>query len=125
MESLDLTVERVDRALRRHRFRFDDERELQAGIELVLRGEGLVVAREASLGDSGTIDFLVGSLGSVGIEVKTRGSRADLARQVHRYLQHESLQALMVVTTRAALAQLPEVIANKPVYVHHLVTGAF
>jgi len=122
VESLVATVERVERVLRGHRFRFADERELQAGIDQVLRGAGLEVTREASLGETGTIDFFVAGLG---IEVKTRGSRADLARQVHRYLQHDSLQALMVVTTRAALGQLPKVIANKLVYVHHLVTGAF
>lgn len=119
---MDSLVANVERALLGHRFRFADERELQAGIEQVLREAGLAVVREAPLGQLGTIDFLVSGLG---IEVKTRGSRADLARQVHRYLQHESLQALMVVTTRAALAKLPRSIADKPVWVHHLVTGAF
>ncbi len=119
MESLVVAVER---ALRTHRFRFADERELQAGIEQVLVRAGLSPTRESSLGELGSIDFLVGGLG---IEVKTRGSRADLARQVHRYLQHPSVAALMVVTTRAALARLPSTIAGKPVYAHHLVSGAF
>lgn len=119
---MDSLVAMVERALLGHRFRFADERELQAGIDQVLRATGLDVTREASLGETGTIDFLVQGLG---IEVKTRGARADLARQVHRYLQHESVKAVMVVTTRAALAQLPKTISDKPVYVHHLVTGAF
>lgn len=123
METLVATVER---ALSGHRFRFADERELQAGIDQVLRSQGLEVAREASLGETGTIDFLVGPDGArLGIEVKTRGTRADLARQIHRYLQHDSVQAVLVVTTRATLGRLPATIANKPVFVHHLVSGAF
>ena len=57
----------VERALRAHRFRFVNERELQDGIEIVLRGAGLGFTREASLGPAGTIDFLIDDLG---VEVK-------------------------------------------------------
>ncbi|MBI2395660.1 MAG: hypothetical protein HYV09_39205 [Deltaproteobacteria bacterium] len=127
---MDSLVAAVDRALVAHRFRFADERELQAGIDQVLRAAGLSVAREASLGDAGTIDFLVspgpsGEAGGLGVEVKTRGSRADLVRQLHRYLQHPSLSAVLVVTTRAALGRIPPSMCEKPVFVHHLVSGAF
>jgi hypothetical protein len=115
-------VATVDRALRTHRFRYSGERELQAGIEQVLRAAGLEVKREAPLGDAGTIDFLIESLG---IEIKVRGSRADVTRQVHRYLQHDALAGVLVVTTRAALARLPPRISGKPVFTHHLVSGAF
>lgn len=112
----------LERALRTHRFRFGGERELQAGIDQVLRNLGLDVVREAALGEAGTIDFLIGSLG---VEIKVRGSRADVTRQVHRYLQHASIAGLLLVTTRAELARLPTAISGKPVFTHHLVSGAF
>lgn len=125
---MDSLVAAVDRALVAHRFRFADERELQAGIDQVLRAAGLSVVREAPLGAAGTIDFVVsaaGEAGGLGIEVKTRGSRADLVRQLHRYLQHDALSAALVITTRAALGRIPPSMCEKPVFVHHLVSGAF
>lgn len=112
----------IERLLRTHRFRFVNERELQDGIELVLRGAGLAITREASLGAAGTIDFLVDDLG---VEVKVAGSRADVVRQVHRYLQVDALSSILVVTTRAQLARLPASIAGKPVRALHLTGGAW
>ncbi len=119
---MDQLVATVERALRTHRFRFAGERELQAGIDQVLRAAGLNVTREASLGDAGTIDFLIEDLG---VEIKVRGTRADVTRQVHRYLQHASIRGVLLVTTRSELARLPPTISGKPVFTHHLVSGAF
>jgi hypothetical protein len=111
----------IERALRSHRFLFTTERELQAGIALVLEKQGVSFTREAAL-DDGTIDFLVGS---VGVEVKIKGTLQDVTRQVHRYLQCARVESLLLVTTRAALARLPATISGKSVRALHLVTGAF
>jgi hypothetical protein len=119
---VDQLVSTVERVLRTHRFRFAGERELQAGIDQVLRAAGLNVTREAALGDAGTIDFLIDDLG---LEIKVRGTRADVTRQIHRYLQHDAIRGVMVVTTRAELARLPSTISGKPVFAHHLVSGAW
>ena len=119
---MDSLVATIEGALRRHRFRYADERELQAGVEHVLRSAGLSVAREAALGALGVVDFLVDGLA---VEVKVRGTRVEVVRQVHRYLQHEEVRGLLLITTRAALARVPATIAGKPVYAHHLVSGAF
>lgn len=119
---MDRLVATVERVLASHRFRYAGERDLQAGIETVLRGAGLAVVREASLGDAGTIDFVVGDLG---IEIKVKGTRAAVTRQVHRYLQHASLAGLLLVTTRRDLARLPPIISGKRVFTHHLTSGAW
>lgn len=119
---MDALVATVERVLSGHRFRYSGERELQTGVETALRSAGLDVQREASLGDAGTIDFLLGGLG---IEIKVRGTRPDVTRQVHRYLQHGSIAALLLVTTRAELARIPSVISGKRVFTHHLISGAF
>jgi hypothetical protein len=119
---VDHLVATVSRVLETHRFRYSSERDLQTGIEQVLRAAGLSPQREAALGDAGTIDFLVDGLG---IEIKVKGSRVEVTRQVHRYLQHASIAALMLVTTRAELARLPATISGKRVFTHHLTSGAF
>ncbi|MGZ3416739.1 MAG: hypothetical protein ACXWUG_14755 [Polyangiales bacterium] len=111
----------IERVLRSHRYRFTTERELQAGIALVLQNQGVAFTREAVL-DEGTIDFLVGS---IGVEVKIKGSLPDVTRQVHRYLQSPRVESLLLVTTRAGLARLPAIISGKTVRAFHLVTGAF
>jgi Holliday junction resolvase len=125
---VDRLVATVEHALTTHRFHYRDERELQLGIDQVLRAAGLAVVREASLGASGTIDFLIAvgdPVENLGVEVKINGTRADVARQVHRYLQHDAVAALLVVSTRAGLARLPSIISGKRVFTHHLVSGAF
>lgn len=115
-------VEVVERALRSHRFRFVDERELQAGIEQVLRASGVEFVREARLGAAGTIDFLIGALG---VEIKVQGALAEVTRQVHRYAQADAIDSLLVVTTRAQLKRLPTSMNGKPVRTLHLVGGAW
>lgn len=123
MEQLVATVTRV---LRENRFRYSGERDLQAGIAIALAAAGLNAQREAALGDMGTIDFLIDHEGArLGVEIKIRGSRPEVTRQVHRYLQHASIEALLLVTTRAELSRLPATISGKRLYTHHLTSGAF
>ena len=119
---MDRLVATVEQVLTSNRFRYAGERDLQAGIAAALTSAGLDVRREASLGEAGTIDFVVGDLG---IELKVRGTRADVTRQVFRYLQHDAIKALLLVTTRAELARLPSIMSGKRVFTHHLTSGAW
>jgi hypothetical protein len=108
-------------SLRRARFRFDNEQELQAGIYQWL-APVWPVQREVELNANDRIDLLVGA---VGIEVKVNGSRAAVIRQLHRYAQHPRISALILVTNRTRHA-VPETINGKPVRVVSLVLhGAF
>jgi hypothetical protein len=108
----------------RHRFRFVDERELQDGIALVLSRAGLPFRREASLGPKrGTIDFLLDAP-ALGIEVKIKGTLAEVTRQLHRYAGDPSIDELLLVTSVARLARLPDTMEGKPVRVAHLLASA-
>jgi len=71
--------------------------------------------REVRVGSADRIDFLLP--GGLGVEVKINGSLSGLTRQVHRYAQREEISALIVVTTRHRLAQLPDTMHGKPVRV--------
>jgi hypothetical protein len=104
------------RALRNHAFHFGNESELQTGIAAALTAEGIVFEREVVIGDGDRIDFLIGALGA---EVKLKVSPNDVIRQVHRYVQAEILEAVIVITSSMRLAtSLPESMNGKPVYTY-------
>lgn len=104
------------------RFRYTSEDELQQGISLVLDKHGFAFEREARLDARSRIDFLVGD---VGIEVKVAGSAADLGVQVLRYLRHDRIRAVVIVTTRARHRDIPAELEGKPVHIVHLLASAF
>ena len=98
------------------RFRFDEssEERLQDGIEAVLRDRGVAFVREARLSDEDRIDFITHD--GVGIEVKVDGSAASVLRQLHRYAHLDTVQALVLVTTKRR-HQVPAALGKKPVRV--------
>ncbi len=121
---MQTSAQRVVAALRSKRFRYDNEAELQAGIAIVLDELGLPYAREHRLGRSrDQIDFMVE--GVLGIEVKVDGSLTALTRQAHRYLQHDELAAMLVVTTKSKHRNLPDEVSGKSVEVVWISGGAF
>lgn len=96
-----------------HQYHFADERELQDGLAIVLAP--LDAQREVRFDAADRIDFLLP--GGIGIEVKIDGSLSALTRQVHRYAQRDEITALIIVTSRRRLAQLPDAINGKPIRV--------
>lgn len=111
VDSDDLAL-RLVVALRRRRFNYRNEKDLQAGIEAALKADGFDFVREFQLGDAGVIDFLVA--GCVGIEVKIKGSPSEVARQLLRYAARDAVRGLVLVTGRAALSALPNALMGKP-----------
>lgn len=108
-------MRRVVEAIGRRRFRFTVERELQDGIEQVLRQEfGEEVQREHAIGVHDRPDFMVGA---VAVEVKIRSSLHDLLRQVGRYAEHDGVGGVVVVTPARHLGRMPATIGGKNVAV--------
>lgn len=102
-------------ALRKKEFRYDNERDLQDGIERALAEGKFTYERERRLGDAGVADFLVSS--SVCLEVKVEGAPAMVARQLLRYAGRPEVLEILLVTGRAALGRLPPTLRGKPVTV--------
>lgn len=99
-------IDDVCRALRACRLRFGDEIELQDGIERLFQAKGFLYEREAQLDGAGRVDFLVFGSGEVqapsvaiGVEVKIKGSTAEVTRQLHRYASTGKLSGLVLATT--------------------------
>ncbi len=106
-------------ALRKRRFNYSGEKELQEGVEQVLSEEAIPFEREKILPDgAGTIDFLVD--GRIGIEIKIKGSPSEVTRQLLRYCECVQVGELVLVTARVTLGKLPPEILGKKLTVVNL-----
>ncbi|HEY6329737.1 MAG TPA: hypothetical protein VI756_10400 [Blastocatellia bacterium] len=85
-----------------------DEQALQRGLATVFQDQGIEFWREYDCSPKDRIDFVIGS---IGLEVKVDGSRADVVRQLQRYAQY--FDALILVTTRSR-HQMPKTLGGKP-----------
>lgn len=50
--------------------------------------------------------------------MKIAGTWRDVRRQLERYAELEIVEALVLVTTRAAHARIGSMVGGKPLYVH-------
>ena len=112
-----------------------NERRLQDEIEAKLRPEtgsshSRSMRREHVLTERDRIDFLIqetvwptDARFGIGIEVKVDGTLSELVRQLQRYAQHDLVDGLLVVSTRARLHAVPTTLSGKPVAVALLLHG--
>lgn len=101
-----------------HRFLWATEDDLQQGLAQALDAAGRAVSREVRLNAHDRIDLLVGH---VGIEVKTTGAWRDVQRQLHRYLESDLIDELVLVSAKAVHRRIPQgTIAGKRLFVHQL-----
>lgn len=101
------------------KFNFSNELELQSGIEELLKSLIVDYQKEVILTPKDRIDFLVGK---IGIEVKVDGAANAVIRQLWRYAQQETIDELILVTTRSVHKYVPGTILGKTVYIVHLLT---
>lgn len=104
-------------ALEAHRPAAYSERALCDGIERAILGLGLTFEREFALNGRDRPDFMVGRAPVIAIEVKIKGSLAELMRQVARYAEAPDVSGILVLTTRSAHGGLPPTLGGKPVAV--------
>jgi hypothetical protein len=109
--------------LRKIRFRYTTEAELQVGLAEALQRLGVAAEREVVLGPRDRVDFL--TVDGIGIEVKVKGSCTELTCQLHRYAQHDRIRALIVVTHRAVHHGIPTELNGRQVYLVQLLHGLF
>lgn len=112
-------IEHLGVFLSRYRFNFSNEKDLQAGMRQAFGKIGEDFTSEYRLSDADIVDFYFPNK-KVGIEAKIDHSLSELTRQIHRYVQHESILGILVVTSKTRLANLPEEMNNKPIRCHSL-----
>lgn len=114
-EEIAVTVKAVIDAITTSKFMYTTEKDLQGSIAEVLGQKGIPFEREQKIGDHEVIDFMIG--GSIGLEVKTKGSPSDVARQLLAYAGRDCVKELILVTGRARLGRLPEMLLGKRIHV--------
>jgi len=119
----EVTLTELTRAISRRsgELRFATERDLQAGVAALLAAEGFTAEPQARLSPLDRPDFLVDG---VAVELKVKGGAPELERQVTRYLGHDQVLAVLVITNRSRHRGLPGQINGKPVWVMWI-PGAF
>ena len=96
-------------------FPLSDEKRLQAEMAVQFEKAAIRFSREVRLGEGDIIDFMVGS---IGIEVKIKGRKIDIYRQIERYCGHQVITSL-VLATNVAMG-MPAEVSGKPVFVVNL-----
>lgn len=107
-----VTGAEIGRILRSVRMSVAVEVECQAEIAAALIAAGLPAVREVVLDAKSRIDLMVGS---VGIEVKVKGDRRAIYRQLQRYCGFPEISELVLVTGIAM--SLPSEINGRKVHV--------
>lgn len=103
-----MTADDVVGLLSTRRFRFTCETDLQNAIAETLP----TAKREHRLSERDRADFLVDG---VAVEVKVDGSLGAVTRQLFRYARHETVKAIVLVTSRAKHLRMPRSMVGKPV----------
>ena len=110
-----MTPAQVISLLSRLRLPLSDEKKLQAALAEEFDRAGIVHEREARLSVGDVTDFLIGRMV---VEVKIKGAKRAIYRQLERYALHDAVQELVLVTN--VPMGMPEEINGKPVYVLNL-----
>ena len=94
-------------------WRYADESDLQDAIAKLLTSHGLDYQREHHLTEKDIVDFMVGG---IALEVKIKGSASAVIRQLKRYADCDSVQCIVLVTTRRLhAAKVPWQLSGKQV----------
>lgn len=95
-----------------------DEKQTQVQLENIFRAAGLNVSREHRLSNRDIPDFFIDG---VVVEVKIKGQRTTISKQLERYLAHDEVLALVLATSRSM--NLVDDFDGKPLRVASLSKG--
>lgn len=104
-------AEFLHKLLSKYRLPLSNEKALQSEIGELLTANGIKHEREVGLSDKDRIDFMVGS---VGMEVKLKGSAVEIYKQCKRYCGYPEVKELILITNRSMA--FPNEINGKPTY---------
>jgi hypothetical protein len=118
-DSLDDVICRILAITRRGRYNLLDEKITQIEFAATLESLGIEFAREVVLGQGDKVDFLVE--GGLAIELKIKGAKRAIFKQLERYARHDQVKAIMLLS--AQHLPLPRIIEDKPAFVGSLSVG--
>jgi hypothetical protein len=100
------------------------ESELEASIKATIESGGFDVITQKIITKRDRIDLFVPIIG-LGVEVKIAGSYTRVAEQLLRYAEHEEVNALLLVTSKASHRQLADLPNDRNIPVWVLCTAIY
>lgn len=97
-----------------YNFNHNSEKELQEGLAAVFDKSSLQYEREYRLGSKSIVDFMFPD--GLAVEVKIKGTRNALIRQLYRYTDFDEVTAILLITTKATFLTMPDEMGGKPIY---------
>ena len=107
----------IHEGLRLTRPAIPTEKALGDAVARVLWERGYRFEREYELAPRDRPDFVVGLVPVVAVELKVKGSPAEVLRQLARYAEHGDVSGMLLITTRSAHTSLPATLGGKPLAV--------
>lgn len=101
--------QRIVHVLTSHRLPLSDEKQLQIAIGDAFTAAKLNFAREVRLAPGDIVDFMVEGCA---VEVKIKGGKREIFRQVERYCAHKQVEELVLATN--VPMGLPPAVWGKP-----------
>lgn len=112
-------IDMVIKLVHGNKFSLTDEKETQVQLSKIFDDNKIPYAREYSLSKEDIVDFLVND--SIAIEVKIKGQKRAIYRQLVRYATHEKVKNVILLT--GVSMGLPSEIEGKPTYFGSLSRG--
>ena len=110
----------IAKLISKYAFTYQNEKDLQDGIENVLILGKIKYIREFKMTARERIDFYLPDT-KTGIEIKTKGAETQIIRQLLRYSQLDLINELILITTKSAYP--PGTLNKKPcnsIYINSL-----
>jgi hypothetical protein len=101
------------------RIELSDEKVTQSRIAQIFEEAGIPFVKEYAFDKKDIVDFLVD--GRIAVEIKIKGQKKAIYRQLERYAQHEVVTSIVLLTSVSM--GLPETINNKNAYAGSLSRG--
>lgn len=112
-------INKLIQVIHRSKVSLTDEKITQVQIADLLTEHEIPYVREYRLSDEDIVDFLVDD--SLAVEIKIKGQKRAIYRQLQRYAAHERIKGLVLLT--GVSMGLPEEINGKPSYIGSLSRG--
>lgn len=109
------SVPDIIKLIRSRQFSLSDEKVLQGEMAAAFDAAGISHEREFRLDARNIVDFMVGE---IGIEVKIKGARLNIFRQIERYMAFDAVKRLILATN--VPMGMPDLVNGKPVHVVNL-----
>ncbi|MEG1347345.1 MAG: hypothetical protein RSD49_04770 [Hafnia sp.] len=112
-------IDRLIHIIHRSKVSLTDEKMTQVQIAEIFRENEIPYVRELRLSGDDIVDFLVDD--NLVVEIKLKGQKRAIYRQLKRYATHDQVHGIILLT--GISMGLPEEIEGKPTYIGSLSRG--